>query len=62
LRHQNIADPFVTDAKIKLPLGVARIGFRQPLCNGEAIAVGLERAGEIALRDLHVADLVVGHR
>ena len=36
--------------------------LRQPLSDGEAVAVGLERAGKVALRHLHVADLAVRHR
>jgi hypothetical protein len=32
------------------------------LCDGEAVAVGLQRARPVALRDLHVAHLVVRHR
>ena len=30
--------------------------------DGEAVAVGLERAGKVALRHLHVANFVVRHR
>ena len=35
---------------------------RQPLADGEAVAVGFERAGKVALRHLHIADLLVRHR
>ena len=34
----------------------------QALGDGEAVAVGLERLVELALRHQHVADLVVGDR
>ena len=36
--------------------------MRQAVGDREAVGKGLERAGEVALRDLHVADLVVRHR
>ena len=45
-----------------LPAGVAGIGLRQPLGDGEAVAIGLQRSRKVALRHLHVADLVVRHR
>ena len=43
----------IADCKVALPAGVAEIGLRQPLSDGEAVAVGLERAGKVALRHLH---------
>ncbi len=36
--------------------------FAQPVSDGQAGAVGRERAGEVALIRLHVADLVVRYR
>ena len=42
--------------------GIAGIGFRQPVGNGETVAVGLERAGKIPPELLHVADLDVRHQ
>ena len=36
--------------------------MRQPLSDGEAVAVGLERAGKVALLHLHVANSVVRQR
>ena len=45
-----------------LPAGVAGIGLCQPLTDGEAVAIGLERAGKVALRHLHVANFLVRHR
>ena len=36
--------------------------MRQPLGDGKAVAVGLEGASKVALRHLHVANLLVGHR
>ena len=45
-----------------LPGGVARIRGCQRLHNGKALAIGGQRGGEVALRELHVADPLVGHR
>ena len=42
-------------------LGVAGIALRQPLGDGEAVAVRLERAGKVALLHLHVANFIVRH-
>ena len=36
--------------------------MRQPLADGEAVAVGFERARQVALGHQHVADLLVRHR
>ena len=36
--------------------------MRQTLDNREAVGIGFERGFEIALRDLHVADLLVADR
>ena len=43
-----------------LPAGIAGVGLGQAVADGEAVAVGFQRLGEIALRHLHVADLLVG--
>jgi hypothetical protein len=45
-----------------LPAGVAGIGLRQTLGDGEAVAAGLERAGKGALRRLHVANFLIKRR
>jgi site-specific recombinase XerC len=45
-----------------LPRRRPPIPGRQALCNGWAVAVGLQRASKVALLDLHVADLVVRNR
>src|SRR5262249_61592296 len=45
-----------------LPARIAGIGFRQPLIDGEAVAVRCERARKVALCLLHTADLPVAHR
>ena len=45
-----------------LPAGIAGIGVRQPLYDGEAVAVGLKRAGKVALRHQRVADFHVRNR
>ena len=50
------------DRQIALPSGVAGVGLGQPLGDGEAVAVGFQRARRVALRHQHVADLVVRHR
>ena len=47
---------------ITLPAGVAGIGFRQPVGNGEIGAIGRECAGKIALMLLRGANLVVRNR
>ena len=52
-------DPRMRRGDVVLPAGVAGIGLRQAIDDREAVAVGLQRAGEVALRDLHVADLGV---
>ena len=39
---------------------VIRVGLGQPLGNGEAVAIILKRAREIALRLKHVADPLIG--
>ncbi len=49
----------VRHREIALPAGVAGIGLRQAVSDRGAIGKGLERAGEVALRDLHVADFVL---
>src|SRR5271170_4183624 len=48
--------------KIALPAGVAGIGFRQSAGNREVVAVGFEPTGKVALRHLHIADLLVPNR
>src|SRR5262245_1109102 len=50
----------VADREIALPAGIAGVGFGQTLCNGEAVGIGFERGGKIALRLLHTADRLVG--
>jgi hypothetical protein len=40
-----------------LPAGVAGVGFRQPVDDLEALAKRLQRAGEVGLLPLHVANL-----
>ena len=52
MRHRQIA----------LPACVARIGLGQPFGDGKRGAVARQRGGQIALGNLHVADLVVRHR
>ena len=52
----------MADSEIALPLRIAAISLGQPLCNGEAVAVGLQRRCQIALRYQHVADLVISNR
>ena len=48
----------IVHQEIVLPTRVARIGFRETVGDREAVVVGLQRAHEVALRPLHVADLV----
>jgi hypothetical protein len=36
--------------------------FREAIGNGEAVRIGFQRASEVALRLLHAADLLIGHR
>ena len=48
--------------QIALPFGFSRIDLRQPLADGEAVAVGLQRACKVSLSHLHVADPRVRHR
>ena len=38
LSSSEIAEPFVRDAKVKLPRGVGRVGFGQPLPDAERLA------------------------
>jgi hypothetical protein len=42
--------------------GIARIGLRQRLQDGEAVAIGFQRSCKVTLRLLHVADPSVRHR
>ena len=55
----NLADAVL---QIALPAGIARVGLGQALSDGEAVAVGLQRLAQLALRHQHVADIVVGGR
>ena len=50
------------DREIVRPDRVVGAGFRQPLGNDEIGLIGFQRAGKVALRNLHVADPVVAHR
>jgi hypothetical protein len=52
----------VAHSKITLPHRVAGIGGGEPLSDGEAVAVGLERLVKLALRLEHVADIAVRDR
>jgi hypothetical protein len=49
-------------SQIASPLRVVAVERNKALPDGEAVAVGLESARKVALRRLHVADLVVRHR
>ena len=60
MRHQHVADLVVGDGEIALPVGIAGVGLGQAVGDGEAVPVGFQRLGEIALRRQHVADLLVG--
>src|ERR1019366_5772472 len=48
--------------EIALPARIAGIGGREALGDAEAVLIGFQRGCEIALRHLHIADLVVAHR
>ena len=48
--------------QVALPAGVARIGLRQVFSDVHGGSVAVERTGEIALLDQHVADLLVRYR
>lgn len=60
LLDQHRADFRETDNQIALPLTVPGILSSKGLTYLQAILKTLQRRGEIALRDLHVADLVTG--
>src|SRR5512143_1547189 len=62
LRQQDVADLVVGHGEIALPAGIAWIALGETINDGEALAIGFERLGEIALRHQDVADLVEGHR
>jgi hypothetical protein len=55
-------EPYKGHREIALPLRIARIGLRDALGNGEAVLERFQRAREIALRLLHIANLFVGDR
>src|SRR5262249_22793261 len=52
----------IAHGQIALRAGMAGVGRGQALSDGEAVAVGLQRLAQIALRHQHVADPVVGPR
>jgi len=52
----------VADREIALPAGVAGVARGEGLGDGQAVAKGQQRAGEVALGDEHVADLLVADR
>ena len=49
-----------TNGEIALPSGIAGVGRGQAFADGEAVAEGFQRVGQIALRHQHVADLAIG--
>ena len=59
LGHLHVADLVVRYRQVALPSGVAGVGLRQALPDGETRLIGGQRGGQSALRHLHVADLVV---
>ena len=59
-RDLDVSDLFVGYGEIALPSGVAGIGLGEAVGDGEAVLVGFEGGGQIALVDLDVADLFVG--
>ncbi len=62
LRQAHVADPFVADREVVLPLGVVRIGFDQAVGDGTAGLIKSERAREVVLRPAHVADPLIADR
>ena len=48
LRLKHVADVAVGDRQIALPAGVAGIGLRQPLPEGEAVAVAIRSPGNVS--------------
>ena len=59
-RNLHIAELHVAPPQVALPSGIFRIGLGQSLADREAVAEGLERRGEIALRNLDVTNPVMG--
>jgi hypothetical protein len=55
-------DVAIGHREVALPLGIAGVGFRQPLADGEVGLIGFERAYKLALRLLNLGDPVVAHR
>jgi hypothetical protein len=62
LIYLRVAEPVIRTRQIALPAGVAGIGFRQPVNDGETVLVRRECRRKVTLRLLHVADLVQRHR
>jgi hypothetical protein len=61
LRDLHVADVVVRYREVALPAGVARIGLRPLINDCEPAAIGYQRSGKVALRNLHAANLVVCH-
>ena len=58
----NVTETLVVHREIALPARVVGVDLRQTFSDGEAVAEGFQRVGQVALRDQNVADLFVGDR
>jgi hypothetical protein len=52
----------IVASEVELPADIAEIRVRQPLSDGETVAIGCQRVRKLALRHLHVANLHDGDR
>src|SRR5436190_1581718 len=52
----------MADSEVVLPASIAGVLFGKLLDNCKAVAVALERASQITLRTLHLADFIIARR